>query len=267
MSRSKFNKYWAIFTAAFKASVYFKNRILAQALIQVFRITILMLVYAFVYSKLDVSGPVTLQIAVWSIAAYFCVLSIRFKNLFYDINQDIKSGNIEVLLSRPVNYVAYRIINQIGGDISSFLLPVCATFVLLPIFIGFPGVTVTIPYLLSVVVIIILGLFVGSLLYTLVGFAAFWLEDATPVYWIIDKGVLLLGGSYLPVAFYPDFMKLLVYYSPFGASMFVSQIFYTDYLGKLPMLITSQLVWIVILLIVVRIVYKKAVKQLTINGG
>jgi len=267
MISSVLKKYFAGFSIAFKASIFFRNRILAQALVQIFRITILMLVYSFVYSQVNVNSDVTLQVAVWSIAAYFCVLSIRFKNLFNDINYDIKSGNIEVILSRPLNYLGYRIVNQLGSDINSFLLPVVASFIILPIAIGFPQVTVTIPYLLGVLAVIILGLLVGALLYSLVGLAAFWLEDATPVYWIIDKGVLLLGGSYLPIAFYPEFMKLLVYYSPFGASMFVSHIFYSNFLNKLPFLLLAQIGWIVILLIVINIVYRRAYKQLTVNGG
>lgn len=265
--KATISKYWAVFRIAFRASVFFKNKMLAQAFIQLFRITILMSVYSFVFKTLQVSGTITLQIAVWSIAAYFCLLSIRFRNLFNEINADITSGNIEVILSRPVNYLAYRIINQVGGDFSSFLIPVCGCFILLPPLIGFPELTITPLYIIGVIAVTVLGVIVGALMYSLVGFAAFWIEDATPVYWLVDKGVLLLGGSYLPVAFYPEFMQMLAQYSPFGASMFISHIFYSDFLEKLPILLLSQLFWIVILYIAVTLVFRKAVRRLNVNGG
>ena len=256
-----------ILTLGIKSSIYYPRRVLAQSFIQCFRILLLATVYSFVYQNIKIETPITVQMAVCSIAAYFCLLSIRFKNLFDAINDDIKLGNIEVMLNRPVNYLVYRIINQLGNDLFAFVVPVIFSFLLIPIIVGVPQIQLNILYVLGIIAVSLLGLLVVALLYAVIGFTAFWIEDARPVYWLVDKGVLLLGGSYLPIAFYPEWLKLFVYFTPFGSSMFVSHIFYPDFLEKLPMLLASQIFWIIVLIWLNSMVFKKAKTHLTINGG
>jgi ABC-type uncharacterized transport system permease subunit len=260
-------KCFYIFLIALKSSVYFRSRIIAQGLMQVFRLAILAAAYSFVFQSVKVNSNITVQMAVWSIAAYFTILSIRFKNLFMDINDDVKMGNIEVLLNRPVNYLIYRIINQLGSDIFGVMIPLVFCFIFLPVYIGFPQIHADFLWFMAVAAVSILGLAVGALMYSVIGFAAFWIEDARPVYWILDKFVLLLGGSYLPIVFFPDWVKTLVYTTPFGASMYVSHVFYPDFMTRLPWLLLSQIIWIVLLGLFSAWVFSRARLRLVVNGG
>ncbi len=262
-----FKKYLTIFKISAKASVFFQRRIIAQGILQAFRMGILAATYIFVYQSVKVNSNVTVQMAVWSIAAYFTLLSIRFKNLFDDINNDIKLGNIEVLLNRPVNYLYYRIVNQIGSDIFSLIIPILFCFTLLPLFLGFPQVQITPEYIVSALAVSLMGLAIGALMYAVIGFSAFWIEDGMVVYWILDKFVLLLGGAYLPIVFLPDWMQSLVYNTPFGASMFVSHIFYPDFMTRLPAMLVTQVIWIIILGLFNYWVFNKARSRLVVNGG
>ena len=50
-----------------------------------------------------------------------------------------------------------------------------------------------------------------------IGCAAFWLQDASPVYWIWQKFNFVLGGLILPLSLYPEWLQKVAYLSPFSA--------------------------------------------------
>lgn len=107
----------------------------------------------------------------------------------------------------------------------------------------------------------------ASLLYTLVGLSAFWLEDAEPVYWISDKFVMLLGGAYVPVVLFPVWLKTIAIWLPFGGFTFVAQAFHPSFTALWSQLILSQLLWTIVLGGIVALVFRRARARVSINGG
>ena len=52
-------------------------------------------------------------------------------------------------------------------------------------------------------------------LYLWIGLLAFWLEDVSPVYWVSQKALFVLGGLMLPIELYPDFIRRAAAFTPF----------------------------------------------------
>jgi len=121
---------------------------------------------------------------------------------------------------------------------------------------------------LPTVFLIFIGASILSLiLYSIVGLLAFWIEGVNPVFWMVDKAVMILGGSYLPVALFPPFMYKLAIYSPFGASQFVTHTVYEQWQSEWLMLVGIQGFWILVLALVVYIMFEKAKEKVSVNGG
>ena len=78
---------------------------------------------------------------------------------------------------------------------------------------------------------------------------------------------MVLGGSYLPVALFPPFMKFLAFISPFGAINFTSSTVYSTWNNEFLIRILLQIVWIVVFGLLLVYVYKKAREKAMINGG
>ena len=114
---------------------------------------------------------------------------------------------------------------------------------------------------------ILFGAILSLLLYTLVGLLAFWIEDTNPVFWIVDKAVMILGGSYLPVALFPKFMYKLALYSPFGASQFITHTVYDTWQTNWYILIGIQIFWSLVIGSIVYILFAKARRKVSVNGG
>ena len=104
-------------------------------------------------------------------------------------------------------------------------------------------------------------------MYAIIGLLSFFMQDVRPIYWIADKFVMVLGGSYLPVALFPPFMKLLAFISPFGAINFTTSTVYSTWNTEFGIRIGLQVIWIVIFGLLLIYVYKKAREKAMINGG
>jgi ABC-type uncharacterized transport system permease subunit len=78
---------------------------------------------------------------------------------------------------------------------------------------------------------------------------------------------MILGGSYLPIALFPPLMKWIAVYSPMGASQFITHMPTASWAHDGWMLIAIQWAWMALLGAVLSLLYIRATKRITINGG
>lgn len=251
-----------------KDRMHYPGRLLVDTVSLIARCGILLILYWYVF-KLNgglVNG-VTYNIVAWSMFFYFAFSTLRLRDISRSIMRDVQSGNIEVFLNRPVSYLSFKAWWQIGSGIYSFLLVTILGSIGLSFIIGIPQ-TMTIGIFLPTLLLVFLGASILTLLvYALVGVLAFWIEDIDPVYWIVDKTVMILGGSYLPIALFPTFLYKISLYSPFGASQFITHTVNESWKSDWYVLILTQLFWIFISGTVLCFLYSKAKNKLSVNGG
>ena len=96
---------------------------------------------------------------------------------------------------------------------------------------------------------------------------AFFIQDIRPIHWIVDKFVMILGGSYLPISMFPNFMKVIAFASPFGAINFASSTVYESWNNEFFLRISLQLIWIVFFGILLNYIFVKSKEKAMINGG
>lgn len=251
-----------------KDRMQYPARLFADTTTMVARCGILLVLYAYVFDLNNgVVSNVTFDVVAWSMFFYFAFLTLNLRRISGYIMQDITSGNIEVLLSKPISYLSYRTWWQIGSGMYPFFITTTIGSIALIVIVGIPH-AMTIPiFLPTLLVTFISAAIVTLLVYAIVGLLAFWVEDVTPIYWIIDKAVMILGGSYLPIALFPDFMYKIALYSPFGASVFVTHTVYESWAMVWYKLIGIQMAWILVLGLVIYLMFSKAVRNVSVNGG
>jgi len=133
------------------------------------------------------------------------------------LEDDIRSGALEVHLLRPKLYLAQKIAETVGGLAARTSVIAAAAMALLLV----SGRTVPAPA--AWVYIVVLGLVGGVivvLLYAVTGLCAFWIRRTMPVYLIVQKMLFLLGGLFAPVSFYPRWMAQVSEASPFAAALY-----------------------------------------------
>lgn len=260
--------YFVLARYAWQEAFLVPQKLAAAIFVLCLRLGLLFSIYRIAYT---VSGKepqgIPFASAIWSIGAYFVLLSLMIRHIYKDISSDIQQGTIEVRLGKPYLYPLAVIAKRIGRGLPDMGLSLLVTGGILGWMVGAPPITLSIVWLIQILLLIVGGAILASLLYTLIGLSAFWLEDAEPVYWISDKFVMLLGGAYVPVLLFPGWLKALAIWSPFGGYMFAAQAFHPSFTQRWFELLGSQLMWIAILSVVVSMVFRAARRRVSINGG
>ncbi len=251
-----------------KDRVHYPGRLVADTFTIIGRCGVLLLLYAYVF-KLNggVINGTGFTVVAWSMFFYFTFLVLSLSRIARNIAQDVQTGNIEVLFSKPVSYLLYRAWWQIGAGLYPFLVIASLGILVMGFMVGYPQTMTLSIFVPTLLAVFIGGVVLSLLVYTIVGMLAFWVEDVTPVLWIVDKAVMILGGSYLPVALFPDFMYKLATYSPFGASLFVTHTVYESWQNVWLKLVGIQIIWIIILGIAVTWMFSYAREKVFVNGG
>ncbi|MFH1232474.1 MAG: hypothetical protein V1651_01245 [Patescibacteria group bacterium] len=251
-----------------KDSFQYPDKLIVDIIIIFARCGILLALYWYVF-KLNngIINGTTFLFASWSIFLYFAFSILKLRDISRAIMRDVQTGNVEMLFSKPISYLSYRMWWQIGSGIYSFTVITLFAVVALIFIIGLPP-TMTIGIFIPTLILTFLcGAILSLFLYTIVGLLSFWIEDINPVFWIVDKMIMILGGSYLPIALFPTFMYKIALYSPFGASQFVTHTVYKTWQTNWYQLISIQLFWIIFSSLIIYFMFEKAKKKVSVNGG
>lgn len=251
-----------------KDRIHYPERLFADTLSVIARFVVLVVLYSYVF-KINggIINNTTFQVAAWSMFFYFSFMILGIRNIAKMIMQDVKTGNVEVLFSKPISYLFYRFWWQIGMGLYSFIVITIVGMLSLYFTIGIPATLNTNIFILTIIPMFFGGVILSFVLYSVVGVLAFWIEDINPIFWIVDKAVMILGGSYLPVALFPLFMYKIALYSPFGASQFLNHTVYNSWQNNWYQLMGIQFFWVLALGMILFFMFKGAKKRVSVNGG
>src|SRR5262249_45701217 len=104
-----------------------------------------------------------------------------------------------------------------------------------------------------------------------IGLLAFWLEDVSPVFWVAQKLLFVLGGLMLPIDLYPDAMRTAAAFTPFPVMLAGPASLVLPHngggFGGLGTLAVRLLAWGTVMAVAVWWEFRRARATLTINGG
>ena len=137
--------------------------------------------------------------------------------LHFDIEAEIRAGDVGHQLSRPVSYVAAKLAEN-AGEVAIRLLVLGASGLIFARLLAGewpePG------GLLLAALAGVVSSAVMSLAYAAIGLSALWLYDTTSLYLIWQKLCFVLGGLMLPLSIYPPWLRVIAAHSPFAALLF-----------------------------------------------
>ena len=154
----------------------------------------------------------------------------------------------------------------IGQGLFSFLFISLIGTILMTVSIGVPNLNLKV-FIPSFIIVLFLGQVLGLFLYGVIGLLAFFIQDVRPVHWVVDKLIMVLGGSYLPISMFPKFLKVFAFISPFGAVNFASSTVYESWNNEYLIRIGLQVIWIIVFGLLLLFVFKKSKEKAMINGG
>ena len=237
----------------------------------VFNRIIEVVVYVFVwYAIYNQTGQIN-GFSIEEMATYYILVVTLTPLSLWGINEDIaysiRKGYITKELLNPISYFKYyfgKELSEIGFGILIGILTfiACTIFwtVLMPVnvwaFIGF-------------ICIILLNIPISYFFQMIVGTCGFY-TDAIWGMQILRKSIIsIFSGLIAPLTMFPIWFQNIANILPF------KEFFYTPiniYLGKIQgieilWIIVKQAIWVLIMYVIAKAFFNKAVKKVTINGG
>jgi ABC-2 type transport system permease protein len=105
-------------------------------------------------------------------------------------------------------------------------------------------------------------------LYVLIGLAAFWLGDISPLFWVAQKLLFILGGLMLPLSLYPEWMQRVAYWTPFPSLLAGPAGFMVGGgADDARWLLRDLMLWGIGIVLVAHVLFVRALRTLQTNGG
>ncbi len=206
---------------------------------------------------------------------YYFLLTALFSSLItptddeWQIAADIRDGQINSLLVKPVSYFAYRLGLFFGYRVTSslFTLPV-----ILLIFAYFSSY-VTLPQHISTWIVALVSLFLAALLQFFLAYAiamiAFWLLEISTVVFIVFSFEYFLSGHMIPLDLLPEWFRRTQTWLPFTYELyFPVAIFQEKITGhRLVEGLLIQSGWVVVVWVLGNLMWARGLRRFQAVGG
>jgi len=192
-------------------------------------------------------------------------LSMRVEN---NMAESIHKGNIALMLARPIAYPLSLFMDAVANTIVNAVTRIFPY--LIAAVIGFclaecAGMRITGWLVISIALSYIL-MFLYQVLF---GSLVFWTMDIAGLIEYRDVVMMLFSGAIVPLYFFPDWLFRMAMFLPFQAiyhtplSIMIGRIDGSD----AAMAVGLQLAWIVVLSLIARLVWRRAVRRVIVHGG
>lgn len=206
---------------------------------------------------------------VWLNQAFFYLILIAIKD--EQILEQIKNGTVAYELCRPYDLYWWWYLKHLSKRYAGVLLR-CFPVIILALFLPKPY-NLSPPISIKAFILFIIALFLGSLLITsicmIINIITFFTYNDKGISSIIYTIGGLLSGIDIPLPLLPVTLLALTEYLPFRLISDLSQRVYSGNISITYGInsIILQIIWIIILVIIGRLLMKKALSKVSIQGG
>jgi ABC-2 type transport system permease protein len=206
---------WIAYTAA-RSELAYPAANLSRIIFMTTVLYVFMRLWSVVYEGAGVErlGGLTQKQMLWYLVATESII-MSMPRLWYEVDQDVRTGALAIHLIRPLSYVAAQFGRSIGERLVRFTMNLAMGFFVATLFAGpIPFSAAGLGMFALVLPMAFIIDFFGAML---VGLCAFWLESSQGIALIYSRLMMLLGGLMVPLEVYPDSVQPILRALPFAA--------------------------------------------------
>lgn len=187
---------------------------------------------------------------------------------WYDLLLTIRSGEVISDLSKPCDFYWYWFSREIGRNCYYLFFRSLPTYLVGALLFGI-GVPGGLDRWLMCGVSLLLGAMLGIAYRYLYNLLAFWVIEARAVAVLAGTIALFFTGSFVPLPFFPAWLRAITDWLPFTGLMNVPTEIFLGKLTQTALLLSlgRQVLWLIVLTIFVRMLTSTAAQRLVIQGG
>ena len=259
-------KYLYIYKSEVMTNLQYVFDIIVGFISYVIMIFIFLNLWKYIYSdpKELINGYNMNQMIWYVIVTEILWMSLGGRKLCGKISGDVKSGSITYKLNKPYNYVEYTLFGHLG-QVTVILVTMIGMGLGFLFLNTFPQLNLI--QVLGILLSCFLATVINIFLITSLALISFFIEDATPFYWLYSKMILVIGTIF-PIEFFPKVMQPIIKFSPiYVVSYGPAKLFVNFTNSGFTQIIIAQIIYLIISFTICHLIYKKGVRKLNVNGG
>lgn len=206
---------------------------------------------------------------------FYFLLTIVVENLVtptedeWQIASDIRDGRISAFLTKPMNYLGYRLslyasYRVLYTAVTAF--PIAVIFVFLREYLRLPSDPTT--WLLFALSVTMAGLIQFFIAYSL-AMLAFWILEISTIVFILYSFEYFLSGQIFPLDLMPSWMSGFVRWSPFSYELFFPVQVYLERVrgAELAAGLATQAGWVLVAWLIAHVLWSRGVRRYQAVGG
>ena len=210
-------KYARIFSYAARDQLMYMPAFLVRNIFFMVILFIFWSLWKVVFSGREALAGLSLAQTLWYLT-FTETIELSKSRVLFQVQEEVKDGTLAVTLSRPYSYTLFHLSRAMGESVVKIFPILVEGLILATFLVGpLPGYARALPFGL---ILIVAGLAVTNLWMLAIGLLAFWTEEVSPFYWILQKLVFILGGLFLPIDMFPGWLAGIARWLPFAFSAY-----------------------------------------------
>ena len=199
----------------------------------------------------------------------FGSLIYGLRNSGFDYSGMIKDGSLGPALLKPHSINMHIYFRNLADGVTSTLPQLLLVICVMPFVARFFVWDLSLINLLLIFLFLVIGTISTHLLCSILGYMAFWFEEANAVMWSFMVLFNILTGFFLPLDFFPRWSIGILEMLPFASWGYIQTKLYIGFysLDKIFLLLAVQIIWIFALLLFQKLVWKRGVRKYSAVGG
>jgi ABC-2 type transport system permease protein len=268
---ARLSKYRAVFAVGLQSNLVYRVNFGVRGFFSFFHLVVVFILWNAAYgSKTSINGFTFAQTFTYFVTVIVVQFFVGAFNEDYQISEEIRNGLINQFLLKPINYFAYRFSIYLSARMVTGLL------ILVPVLVVYPLIHehLTLPgdwwrYAFAVPALIMSGLIQFGIAYCF-GLMSFWFLEIQGLVILSMAIESLLGGQIFPLDLLPSWLYSLSSGLPYFYQMYFPVALLTGRINDpalvWPML-QIQFFWVVVILVIGQILWRRGLRLHTAVGG
>lgn len=266
----KLKKYLSLTRAGIIESLQFRLSTVVMVIGNLLYLIVVYFLWKSIYAlaETDVVNGMTFTDTLIYLVLATALFNFMEMYVVWEMGRNIQSGKIVLDLLKPMKYRRYLFWSYSGSFVTQFFFTFLPTFIVVSIVTrGAVALGINLLYFaVSVVMAVIINYGIDFI----VGTICLYTESIWGINIMKQVIVLLLSGATVPIAFFPEPLKTVVYYMPFQSIYNMPLTLLLDGSPTPEAVITTlgtQLFWCVVITLLGNLFWKISLRQITVNGG
>lgn len=276
-----FKRYKPFFRTGVIDFLAYKFSVFSWLLVTVFEVAIVIFLWIAVYKNSSegvnsiINGFTFKEMITYLVTISIFQFVVMDGETLWVINDEIKKGTISSAFIKPISYRLRFIATTLGSLCIRVLLFGIPLFVIAYIifylidFIEIVSVGLFIVHLLLFIISIFIASLLNDVINYIFGVLCFYTSSGWGINFIKDVIIGFLSGTLLPLTFFPDAFKVIINYLPFAGMAYnpvMIVLMKFDLVESIKVILLS-IFWLIILELFAKLLFNRASKKITVQGG